>query len=160
MQSFRQLVAKEPEIPPDPTLQELRYYPLDPNWSRQAFSDPYVMRALQRLLLTQTVFDRTEVILDPGILRLHVLGNPSLFSVPLSPDQAREWMEALFELLNAIEALPPPEITAAPSELLKVAASIHKVNWLLVTIVLMGLMVFCMVAASAAITGLLVYFRP
>jgi hypothetical protein len=159
-QSFRELVAQQPETPQNPALQELRYYPLDPAWSQQAVNDPSVAQALRRLLFAQTVFERTEVTLSPGKLRLFVFGNPSLFSVPLTPGQAHEWLEALIDLLNALEALPAPQVNAAPSELEKTAASFRKVNWVLVTFATLAVLVIGIIGGGVGLAALLIWLNP
>lgn len=84
-------------------------------WVRRLLAEPGVPALLSRLLRYEGPFARRQVVLRPGALTLTFQLSTAFLSWIPSPEQARDWAEALVELAAIAERVPPPAVPLAPT---------------------------------------------
>lgn len=111
--------GRQPLAFTDPNLAGLRVFARDEAWARALLADPRAQELLQRLIHFPGAFLIRRVEFLPGNLALHLhfdrrwLG----FEVAVEPEQARQWLQALADLAEIAETLPPPQVTAPATTL-------------------------------------------
>ncbi len=86
-------------------------------WIRRLLTEPAVLALLVRLLLFDGPLARRQVVLRPGALTLTFqLSTAFLRWIP-TPEQAKDWSEALTELAKIAEGVPEPATALAPTPL-------------------------------------------
>jgi len=101
----------------DPKFKGLRVFALDEKWTRALLADPRTPELLHRLIEFDGTFVVRRVEFLPGSVALHLHFNKKWlgFEIEVEPDQARQWLDALAEIAEIAETLPPPQVTAPPT---------------------------------------------
>jgi hypothetical protein len=149
------LLDRDPLALDDPKLSAFTALGLDEAWSRDLLAQTRTPGLLQRLIRFEGAFTRRHVILRPGWLRLHLFGSRNLldFTLDVTPDQARQWLDDLLALLRLAESLPAPQVTDEESAAERMARSIRDSNPYLAPGIIVGAIVAvigCAIAIGVA----------
>jgi hypothetical protein len=99
---FADLVGKRPLDLAHPDLSNHTVFAMDEIWTRALLSEASTRAAIRRLTtLGSTIFTRQQLLLRPGAMSVMPTGNRRLFSVDITPDQARQWMDDLLAVTEA-----------------------------------------------------------
>lgn len=94
----------------DPSLAALTVFTPDERWTAALLADRTAGDGIRRLVrLGSSVFTRQQVIIRPGVLQLMLTGNRRMFGIDITPDQVRRWVDDLFRVAYAAEAIAPPD---------------------------------------------------
>ena len=145
-----------------PNLSDLLVFPHEEEWAREALADAQIVALLRALVNPAGDFTRQNVLLRPGSLRLQLSGTHKalIFNPSILPEDARRWLETLFDLLERLEALPAPRITVQPSQSELDAAQIRKTNWTAIGLIFGLLTLFCVVGGGIALTLIILRMSP
>ena len=139
-----------------PAFDGLDVYGKDEVWIRRFLAEPGVPALLARLLRHDASFARRQLVLRPGALNVTFhLSTAFLDWVP-SPAQVKDWADALVDLAEIAERVPPPEVPVAPTRLEQQVDSVRRMGF---AVNPGALALVTMLAASlviAAISGVIV----
>jgi hypothetical protein len=122
------LVGEKPICFAVPAFDGLVVFGKEEPWVRRLLAEPGVPALLSRLLRHEGPFARRQVVLRPGALTLTLQLSTAFLSWIPSPEQARDWAEALVDLAEVAERVPPPTVLLAPTRLEQQIGSIRGVG--------------------------------
>ncbi len=107
------LFDRQPLALEDPDLDTLSVFALDEEWARSLLADPEAKTWLQRLMKAgESWVLMHQVHLQPGAFYVRLYRNKNLFKYGFTPEEARQWLDALMALARIAESLPAPQVTA------------------------------------------------
>lgn len=137
-------------------MEGLLVYPHDEPWTRRLLDSPQARTIIHRLTYREGDFTRRQIILRPGTLQLLQTGNKNIFKFEIAPNQARQWIEDLYDLAEIAERLPPPTKTDRLADVEQSAYRLRQANPYLALWVGLGtFMFFAVVTVCVALSVLL-----
>ncbi|MBN2431325.1 MAG: hypothetical protein JXQ27_07610 [Acidobacteria bacterium] len=132
-------------------LGDLLVYAHNDPWAHELLKQPGVGDLLRRLAAPGS-FQRHDVILRPGGLRLRFYGSQSLmaFQFPLTAQELHQQVDALLDLADIMEKLPPPEVRTEESSAEQFERSFRAKSSSIMPMVTIGIVVFMVLVCAAA----------
>jgi hypothetical protein len=149
--ALARLLGRQPLIPDDPALSELRVFALDEGWARSLLADPQARGVIRRLLSAGESWALVQqVVLGPGAFRLRLYHSKRLFRFEITPEEAQRWLDDLLTLARIAEGLPAPTVTAEESSAERLVRSGGTTRIGLIIVALLVGVPTCLLALAAA----------
>jgi hypothetical protein len=149
------LAKKEPLAISDARFDPYSIHALDERWTCALLADPQARGALLRLMDGEPSFMLRQVLIQPQML---VLRLQHILKRDITPQNVRTWLDAMFDLLQVAESLPPPHVSVDEATFESKNRRDRNVSVLLMAVITCGLIAL-MTIAILAIVGILVYLK-
>jgi hypothetical protein len=115
---FSQVVSSKlnrPElVTTDPDLDHISIFSLDERWGRELLDDPLAKGVILRLTAVQPGFEFRNLLFQPEAIHFQV---HHISVSNITPENLRDWMYELLDLIKIAESLPAPSVAATASSL-------------------------------------------
>lgn len=147
---------------PDVDLSGLSVFAPDPTWTGDLMRRPGLPALLRRMVTPLPGFVRQNVLLRPGWLRLQASGGTATlqFNISIPPEAARQALDDLLNLAEQMEEQPAPQQGEELTPMEESAARMRKFPTGLVTALVIGSTLVCIVGGGILITLLVLNFAP
>jgi hypothetical protein len=108
------LLERKPLELRDPDTSHLAIYALDERWGRDLLEDHRALEIVLQLTSDESPYEIRQLLVQPNALQLR-LQHTRVANI--TPENARDWMDALLELAGIAEGLMPARVTAEETKL-------------------------------------------
>ena len=156
------LLGKQRLSLPEVDLSGLNVFAPDPFWAGNLLHQSGLPELLRRLVTPLPGFVRQNVILRPGWLRLQSSGSTATlqFNITIPPAAARQVLDELMRLVEAMETQPAPQQEEQQNAWEESAQRMRKFPTGLVTALVIGSTLVCILGGGILITLLVLRFAP